>query len=299
MVQADMEDVDPFLKDPGRSIIKEFRITLPVSVEEYQVGQLYSVVEASKAETGGNDGVEVQVNEPYTDYPSHRKDLKRMGLKPDLPPGQYTKKIYHLENKVGSWIKAAAPKGALSLTEEAWNAYPYCKTVLTNPDYMGEGFRIHITTWHKPDRGESDNVHELPKGKLDKREVIYIDIANDTVNSGDYKAEYDPKLYTKERGPLTDPTWRKSCQPYMTCYKLVEVKFDWPTLRWIGLEGKIRKFIGTVEQRLFTNFHRQLFCTHFQWGHMNMKDIRELEETTKSELDELRKHGAVRGAVCE
>ena len=38
------------------------RITLPVSVEEYQVGQLYSVVEASKAETGGNDGVEVQVS---------------------------------------------------------------------------------------------------------------------------------------------------------------------------------------------------------------------------------------------
>jgi len=39
-------------------IIKEFRVTLPMTVEEYQVAQLYSVAEASKNETGGGEGVE-------------------------------------------------------------------------------------------------------------------------------------------------------------------------------------------------------------------------------------------------
>lgn len=34
---------------------------LPLTVDEYQVGQLYSVAEASKAETGGGEGVEVAV----------------------------------------------------------------------------------------------------------------------------------------------------------------------------------------------------------------------------------------------
>ena len=29
-----------------------------------------------------------------------------------------------------------APKGSLEVHEEAWNAYPYCKTVLSNPGYM-------------------------------------------------------------------------------------------------------------------------------------------------------------------
>ena len=29
-----------------------------------------------------------------------------------------------------------APKGSLEIHEEAWNAYPYCKTVLSNPGYM-------------------------------------------------------------------------------------------------------------------------------------------------------------------
>ena len=36
-----------------------------MTVEEYQVAQLYSVAEASKNETGGGEGVEVQRNEPY------------------------------------------------------------------------------------------------------------------------------------------------------------------------------------------------------------------------------------------
>lgn len=49
---------------------------------QYQVGQLYSVAEASKNETGGGEGIEVLKNEPY----------EKEGEK-----GQYTHKIYHLK----------------------------------------------------------------------------------------------------------------------------------------------------------------------------------------------------------
>ena len=34
-------------------------------------------------------------------------------------------------SKVPSIIRVLAPSGALELYEEAWNAYPHCKTVLT------------------------------------------------------------------------------------------------------------------------------------------------------------------------
>ena len=34
-------------------------------------------------------------------------------------------------SKVPAIIRAIAPSGALELYEEAWNAYPHCKTVLT------------------------------------------------------------------------------------------------------------------------------------------------------------------------
>ena len=40
------------------------------------------------------------------------------------------------------------------------------------------------------------------------------------------------------------------------------------------------------ERRLFTNFHRGMFCWTDQWYGLTMADIRTLEEKTKKDLDE-------------
>ncbi|KAF8792555.1 Phosphatidylinositol transfer protein alpha like protein [Argiope bruennichi] len=199
-------------------IIKEFRVVLPITVEEYQVGQLYSVAEASKNETGGGEGIEVLKNEPFDNVPL-------LGGK--FTKGQYTYKIYHLASKVPAFIRLLAPKGSLEIHEEAWNAYPYCKTVITNPDYMKNNFFISIETMHCPDAGDQHNVHELPPEKLKQRDVVFIDIANDTVESRDYKETEDPTKFKSEktgRGPLVG-NWQKNCTPIMCAYKLVTVEF--------------------------------------------------------------------------
>ena len=60
---------------------------MPLSVEEFERGMLWSVAEASKAETGGGEGIEVLVNEAFTGNPQ---------LSGEYADGQYTKKIYHL-----------------------------------------------------------------------------------------------------------------------------------------------------------------------------------------------------------
>jgi hypothetical protein len=98
-------------------LICEYRVPLPMTVEEYQVAQLYSVAMASKDVTGGGEGVEVLKNEPM-EHPKYGKC-------------QYTLKVYHLASKVPGWIRVLAPKGSLEIYEEAWNAYPYCRTVIT------------------------------------------------------------------------------------------------------------------------------------------------------------------------
>ncbi|KAH8042355.1 hypothetical protein HPB51_022073 [Rhipicephalus microplus] len=128
------------------------RVVLPITVEEYQVAQLYSVAEASKNETGGGEGIEVIKNEPF-----EGKEL--LGGK--YNKGQYTYKIYHLESKVPPFIRMLMPKGSLAVHEEAWNAYPYCRTVLTNPDYMAGNFTLCIETMHAPDNGTQENVRNL------------------------------------------------------------------------------------------------------------------------------------------
>ncbi|XP_053729433.1 phosphatidylinositol transfer protein alpha isoform-like [Synchiropus splendidus] len=260
-------------------LICEYRIVLPISVEEYQVGQLYAVIEASKNETGGGDGVEVIVNEPYEEN----------GEK-----GQFTHKVYHLSSKVPRLIKALAPNGSLEVHEKAWNAYPYCRTIITNP-FMKDDFLIKIETWHKPDLGREENVHQLPAEQLNQRKVVNIDIVEPPSQKvKDYKKEYDPTLFksTKtNRGPLKEG-WQKdlasSGWPYMCAYKLVTIKF-----KWRGLQSKIEAIIEKTERRIFANFHRQLFCTLDDWIGLDMNDIRRLEEITKKELDEKRlKDGA-------
>ena len=46
-------------------IIVEFRIVMPLSIEEYQRGVLYMLAKASRASKKG-EGVEIVANEPFT-----------------------------------------------------------------------------------------------------------------------------------------------------------------------------------------------------------------------------------------
>ncbi|KAK7871709.1 hypothetical protein R5R35_013998 [Gryllus longicercus] len=268
-------------------LIKEYRVTLPLTVEEYQVAQLYSVAEASKTNTGGGEGVEVLKNEPFDDHPL-------LGGK--YSKGQYTYKIYHLASKVPAFIRLLAPKGSLEVHEEAWNAYPYCRTVITNPTYMKENMVIMIESMHIADTGHQQNVHELPPEKLKIREIVHIDIANDPVTSADYKPDEDPTKFKSQktgRGPLVGH-WQDQVNPVMTCYKLVTVEF-----KWFGLQTRIENFIQKSERRLFTNFHRQVFCWMDRWHGLTMDDIRAIEDKTKEELDRQRNVGEVRGMRAE
>jgi hypothetical protein len=48
-------------------------------------------------------------------------------------------------------------------------------------------------------------IHELPPEKLKVREVVMIDIANDLIQSSDYKPHEDPTKFKSQktgRGPL-------------------------------------------------------------------------------------------------
>jgi hypothetical protein len=86
--------------------------------------------------------------------------------------------------------------------------------------------------------------------------------------------------------------WRDTVQPVMCAYKLVTVEF-----KWFGLQTRVEKFIQQSERRLFTKFHRQLFCWLDKWYGLTMADIRRIEEQVKAELDKEIKEGQVKGMV--
>lgn len=264
-------------------LIKEFRIILPMTPEEYQVAQLWSVAKSSKENTGGGEGIEVLKNEPFT----NKKDLFK-----NYTDGQFTHKLYKLQSKVPWWIRKLAPVGTLVMHEEAWNAYPYCRTIVSNPDYMKENFFIKIESLHVAGKQEIDNPFELPPDLLNKREIIYIDIVNNPVQANDYNVDEDPtKFLSKKTGRgMFKSNWRDTTQPIMIAYKLCTVEF-----KWFGLQGRVEKFIQSSEKRLFTKFHRQLFCWIDEWYGLTMADIRRIEDEVQKELSSQIKEGEVRG----
>jgi len=251
---------------------KEFRILLPFSVDEYQIGQLYSVVKSSSQETSNGEGVEVIKNEPFKNE--------------DGLEGQYTEKIYHVGSRLPGWVKAFIPGSALKLEEKAWNAYPYCKTVLKN-GWMADSFTFTIESRHFNDDGKQENVHNLTAEQLKKREVDFIDIASDKIEKKDYNKDEDPSLVRSvkaERGPLTEG-W-KDKQPLMCCYKLVTVEF-----KMFPIQGKVEKFLQTFERDLFFKFHRQVYCWLDDWFGMSLEDVRNFEAKIKQDLDNKLKTG--------
>ncbi|KAI6650935.1 Phosphatidylinositol transfer protein alpha isoform-like isoform X2 [Oopsacas minuta] len=260
-------------------IIKEFRIILPYKLEEYPIGQLYATARVSMNETGGGDGVEIIENVPY------EKGAEK---------GQYTHKLYHLEQKVPKFVRYIAPKGSLEVDEEAWNAYPYCKTVITNPRYMKDNFILSVTTKHVDnDRGTIENIHDLTPEQLEKREIIIIDIVNEQHHYGYNEAE-DPAMHKSvlaNRGPL-EKDYIHSHVPIMCAYKLVITEFKW----W-GLQTRAENLIGNFQRKLFTRTHRQMFVWMDEWFNMTMEDIRQYEEKTKADLVAQRATKEIRGTV--
>lgn len=260
---------------------------MPLTVEEYRIGQLFSLAEASLQETGGGEGVEVVRNESFDNYPL---------LDGRYCKGQYTYKKYYLASKVPAFIRFLVPNQSLVIHEESWNAYPFCRTIITNPGYMKDNFLISIDTLHLPGKPTQENVHGLSAEKLKNREVICIDIANDPIVPQDYKAGEDPGKFKSEltgRGPLIGD-WLDNTTPLMTCYKLVSVEF-----KWFGLQTRVENFVQKCERRLFTNFGRQVFCWMDKWHEMSLEDVRAFEERIRDELEQQRKSKSVRGMKAE
>lgn len=245
--------------------IKEFRIVMPMSMEEYEIGLSYTIMKMEQQNTNSKEGVEVLQQAPF------HEDAK-------LGKGHFTSKVYHLQSKIPSWMKGFAPASALAVHEDSWCAFPKSRTVIKCPLFSKCSLTIDTVT--RPDNGCSENAHGLSGEQLAAREVEIIDIAS---VSRDYwsKAIGAPsvdltafKSQRTDRGPLLKG-WMDSCHPVMTTYKLVTM--DAPI--W-GLGERLEDCIIAGERALFLACHRLCFAWIDEWYGMTVEQIREMERQT-------------------
>uniref|UniRef100_A0A8C4WVF6 Phosphatidylinositol transfer protein membrane associated 2 n=1 Tax=Eptatretus burgeri TaxID=7764 RepID=A0A8C4WVF6_EPTBU len=249
-------------------LIKEYRIPLPLSLEEYRIAQLYMIQKKSREETcGEGSGVEILENRPYSDGPGGS--------------GQFTHKLYHIGMHIPAWFRSLLPKAALRVEEQAWNAYPYTRTRYTCP--FVEKFSIDIETYYKPDAGQQHDLFNLSAAEKRQVTVDVIDIVRDLLPPHEYQVDEDPRLYWSMktgRGPLSDNWISNEPKPIMCAYKLCKVEF-----RYWGMQSKIERFIHDVGLRkIMVRAHRQAWCWQDEWYGLTIEDIRQLERETQLAL---------------
>ena len=231
------------------------------------------IAEYSKKETGGGEGVRI-----VEDTESEE--------------GQYTHKIYYLANKLPTLMEKLIGKDNLEMEEESMNAFPYSKTTFTNPKFMGNNFYMVVETMHAEDDGSTENILNLSPEQLKTREVIHIDIANDSYKY--FQAEEDPTKFRSVktgRGPLVGD-WKANAPVLMTCYKFVTSEFK----LW-GFQGFVEQMLVDGQKDLILSFNRKVFCWMDKWYGLTMEDIRTFEKETKDELEQLRRFSERQGIL--
>eukprot|EP01120_Amphizonella_sp_Union-15-10_P016258 TRINITY_DN8512_c0_g1_i1.p1 TRINITY_DN8512_c0_g1~~TRINITY_DN8512_c0_g1_i1.p1 ORF type:complete len:281 (-),score=55.74 TRINITY_DN8512_c0_g1_i1:52-837(-) len=248
-------------------VLKEYRIPVPVTLEEYKRAQLYMVAKFSREQTHGGEGVQILENNPFS------KDGQQ---------GQYTRKLIRIGSRLPLWLKSLLPVSMLQIEETAWNCYPFSKTVYACP-FLGDKLSITIETKYEPDAGFIENALGIDSTLQSQRVVEIVDITEPLNDSTKYKVEEDPVNFVSKktgRGKLIPGWYKTATQPVMCSYKLVSVEFK----AWF-IASKVENFIhGFIKQILLLG-HRQAFCWIDEWYDLTLDDIRKIETQTKDILD--------------
>ncbi|KEG05075.1 hypothetical protein YYE_00654 [Plasmodium vinckei vinckei] len=257
--------------------VVEFRICMPLTVEEYQKCQLYLVAKGTledaeqrikDAEKYGSEnsvGVVILKNESYVE---------------NNTKGQYTLKKLNILHKMPKWLLNFVDKKYCTIEEQCWNAYPYIKTI-----FQSSGFpkaRIELESSHHLGFDTEYNPLNLSDDLLNLRKIIYIDIVNDKVGSKEYNSNEEPSLFLSQktgRGHFQS-NWKETSKHVMTCYKLITL--DIP---YFGLFcSKIENWIISAIRDNLLKYHKKAFCWIDEWFDLKIEDIRKIEKDVQIKL---------------
>ncbi|KAI1885852.1 hypothetical protein AGOR_G00208040 [Albula goreensis] len=244
-------------------LMKEYRICMPLTVDEYRIGQLYMISKHSSEQSGGGEGVEVILNEPHT-HPQH-------GM------GQLTEKRIYLSSKLPAWMRTFVPR-IFYITEKAWNFYPYTITEYTCS--FVPKFHIRIETRFANDDGSNDNIFgDTP---TPPERVTHLDIVNDPIPEKHYRKSEDLSTWVSKkagRGPLV-ADWRNESKPIMCSYKRVQCSFE-----VYGFQGRTEEFIHKNIRDILLVGHRQAVAWTDEWHGMTLEEVREFERELQEQTN--------------
>jgi hypothetical protein len=124
--------------------IYEYRIPMPMTLEEFDVGRNFMVSRVNQLESDGAGGKAVEI------ISMKQNNHSLYGA------GQHSVKRYNIAKRMPAWLRSLTSV-PLVLKEDAWNHYPFTQAILRLP--LLAGFRLRIQTLHLEGTGH-DNAHQ-------------------------------------------------------------------------------------------------------------------------------------------
>eukprot|EP00960_Hanusia_phi_P023692 699086-Hanusia_phi.AAC.2 len=137
--------------------IYEYRITMPLSKEDFDRGKMYAIIKLSEKEDDGNGGRVVKTL-------SFDKKVHIL-----YGAGIHCRKQYNIARRLPKWIQMTI-SSSIILEEESWHFDHHNLTIVDLRIPKLPGFILHISSVQQD--GNSDhNAHNLTEHLLSKREA--------------------------------------------------------------------------------------------------------------------------------
>ncbi|TKS82169.1 Cytoplasmic phosphatidylinositol transfer protein 1 [Collichthys lucidus] len=228
-------------------LMKEYRICMPLTVDEYRIGQLYMISKHSCEQSGGGEGVEVVRNES--------------DIHPQYGPGQLTEKRIYLSSFTSCRSKVSfLPKFSIRI-----------ETRFENNN--GDNGNVSMMEREREVFGDTPTPAE---------NVSFLDILSDPIPEKHYKETEDLSRWQSSktgRGPL-EKGWRDDHKPIMCSYKRVQCSFE-----VYGFQTRTEDFIHKVIRDILLVGHRQAVAWIDEWHGLSLEEVRKYEQAMQEKTN--------------
>ncbi|ANQ09695.1 Phosphatidylinositol transfer domain containing protein [Plasmodium coatneyi] len=257
----------------------EFRLTMPLTMEEFNICQRYLLARVTQQDTN-NTITGVGKN--------NRTDVRKLVLFKkgtlDDENGKavdYTFKRMNLVSKIPKWLQNFVDPKYCLVDEKSWNSSPNLKV-----EYEAKGFpkaSVKVDSTHHMGYNTEENAFNISDELLAQRKVILIDIVNDKVSCEDYNPEEDPTVFYSEkakRGKLGE-NWIENSKVVVTCYKLFTIDIPYFGV----LCSKLENWIVNAIKKNLLKYHRKALCWIDEWYNLTEERIDMFEEGLRERLE--------------
>ena len=234
--------------------IHEYRITLPMTEEEYYVGNLFSQVKTRQMDD--------------------KQPIDRVRLVQEVDLGNdgfvYTQQLTSASTRIPHLLAAILPNiDDIYLKWERWENFRNAGREEVSCDYFGDSFKVKIFYYTRPDRGESENVFDhLPKKIVDNRKIHHFDLLEPVFDEGEDFSTFRSKKGGV--GPL-DADWKQKTDSVTTIYCLFIAQFTFSIIDPIN-EKVLNSIVKSTELEFVKLAHRIVVWMDL-WHGLSIPDL--------------------------